>query len=323
MAKRKYKYNPETISYETVDDSFLARVKRFFPHLVSVILISFFVIFSFFFFVDTPKEKALKRTNKEIVANYELLNKQLDCITAELKSIQYRDDNIYRTVFEEEPLSKEVRDAGFGGTDNYQELRQLDAEGLVAKTTQRFDVIKRKLYIQSKSFDEIASLAKNKEKMLSCIPAILPLAKPDIKRIGPYGMRIHPIHKIRKMHDGVDLTAKKGTLVHATGDGVVVETRRSKTGYGNKVVIDHGFGYRTRYAHLSVISVKKGQHLKRGAIVGKVGNTGTSTGPHLHYEVRKNGHSLDPVNFYFDDLTPAQYDEMIQLSLQSGGQSFD
>jgi len=323
MSKSKFRYNPETVSYEKVDHSWLQKVKRLTPHIIGSLFFGITLVVVFYYFVDSPKEKELKREKAEILANYQFLNKELDEVKAVLKDIQYRDDNIYRTIFEAEPLSEEVRKAGFGGSDTYQNLRHLDSDDIVANTTKRFDIVSKQLYIQSKSFDEIASLAQNKDQMIKCIPAILPISSTKIKRVGHFGMRRHPIYGIWKLHEGTDFTAKRGTPIHATGDGIVEEVHSSKRGYGNQILINHGFGYKTRYAHLSKFLVKEGQKIKRGDIIGLVGNTGLSTGPHLHYEVRKNGRAIDPINFYFEDLTPEQYDEMIKQSTQPGGQSLD
>jgi len=323
MSRSKFRYNPETVSYGKVDNSIVQKIKRLIPHVVGSLFFGIVLVIVFFYFVDSPKEKQLKREKNEILANYQFLNKELDDVKAVLKDIQYRDDNIYRTIFEAEPLSEEVRKAGFGGSDNYQNLRHLDNNEIVANTTKRFDIISKQLYVQSKSFDEIASLAQNKDQMIKSVPAILPISSTKIKRIGHFGMRRHPIYGIWKLHEGTDFTAKKGTQIHATGDGIVEEVKTSKRGYGNQILINHGFGYKTRYAHLSKFLVKEGQKIKRGDVIGLVGNTGLSTGPHLHYEVRKNGQAIDPINFYFEDLTPEQYDEMIKQSTQPGGQSLD
>lgn len=320
MAKSKFKYNPETVSYDKVDRSFWQNFQRLIPHL----LVSLLFGAALFYFIDSPKEKELRREKQEILANYQILSKGLDGLTGVLKEIQFRDDNIYRTIFEAEPLSAEVRQAGFGGVDNYENLRLLDSEQIVAKTAQRFDIVSKQLYVQSISFDEVAKLAVNKEKMVAAVPAIMPIALDQLTRVSShFGYRIDPHYKKRKMHQGMDFTARTGTPIHATGDGKVVEIKKSRRGYGNKIVVDHGFGYRTLYAHLSFIGVKKGQTVKRGEVIGKVGNTGKSMGPHLHYEVRKNLKPIDPINFYFDDLTPEQYNEMIEQSKQPGGQSLD
>ena len=323
MAKIKYKYNPETVSYEAVDGSIYKKIKRLIPHFVGSVFFGTLLLIAFTFFIDSPKESALKREKQEILANYQFLNQELNEVKEVLNDIQYRDDNIYRTIFEAEPLSAEVRKAGFGGTDSYQNLRHLDSDEIVANTTQRFDVIAKQLYIQSKSFDEVADLAKRKEEMLTAIPAIIPISTNKIVRIGNYGMRIHPIHRIWKLHEGMDFTARTGTKIHSTGDGIVEMVKSSRRGYGNQIIINHGFGYKTRYAHLSKYLVTIGQKIKRGEVIGLVGNTGQSTGPHLHYEVIKNNKAIDPINFYFEDLTPKQYDDMIKQSMQPGGKSLD
>ena len=324
MAKGKFRYNPETVSYERVDNSFVQKIKRLIPHLVGSMFFGLAMLVLFFYFIDSPKEKKLKREKQEILANYQVLNKKLDEISGVLKDIQYRDDNIYRTIFEAEPLSEAVRKAGFGGSDSYQTLRHLDSDEIVASTTQRFDVISKQLYIQSKSFDEVADLAKNKEKMLTSIPAIMPIALDELTRISSmFGYRIDPHYHTLRMHQGMDFTAKRGTPIHVTGDGVVLKVTKSWRGYGNNIIIDHGYGYRTRYAHLHKIGVKEGQKVTRGEIIGTVGNTGKSKGPHLHYEVHKNKRPIDPINFYYDDLTPKQYNDMIKQSMQPGGQSLD
>jgi murein DD-endopeptidase MepM/ murein hydrolase activator NlpD len=324
MAKSKFKYNPDTVSYEVVDNSFKQRLLRFIPHLFLYLFVGATMTVAFYYFFDSPKEKALKRDKQEILANYELLNKELSDLEGVLKDIQYRDDNIYRTIFEAEPVAEEVRKAGFGGTDNYQDLRRLDRKGIVANTAKRFDVISKQLYVQSKSFDEVTKLALNKDKMVKSIPAIMPIALDQLTRVSShYGYRIDPHYKKRKMHQGMDFTARTGTPIHVSGDGEVVEVKKSRRGYGNKVVVDHGFGYKTLYAHLHTIGVKEGQKVKRGEVIGTVGNTGKSIGPHLHYEVRKNNKPINPINFYFDDLTPEQYNEMIEQSTQPGGQSLD
>ena len=323
MAKSKFRYNPETVSYERVDSSFTKKIKRLIPHAIGSLFFGVALVVLFFYFIDSPKEKELERQKKEILANYQFLNKELDEVKAVLTDIQYRDDNIYRTIFEAEPLSADVRKAGFGGNDNYQNLRLLDSDDIVANTTQRFDIISKQLYIQSKSFDEVANLAKNKDQMLKSIPSILPISSSQIKRVGHYGMRRHPIYKIWKLHEGTDFTARRGTPIHATGDGIIIKVKSSKRGYGNQILIDHGFGYKTRYAHLYKSLVKEGQKVNRGEVIAEVGNTGLSTGPHLHYEVRKNNRAIDPINFYFEDLTPEQYNEMIKQSMQPGGQSLD
>ncbi|MFI5163627.1 MAG: M23 family metallopeptidase [Bacteroidia bacterium] len=228
----------------------------------------------------------------------------------------------YRAIFEAEPIADEIRKAGFGGVDRYKELEGYENSKLIIESTQKLDQISKQLYIQSKSFDEVTKMAKNKEQMLACIPAIQPISGKDLKHEpSGYGMRMHPIYKYEKFHAGMDFTANIGTKIYATGDGVV-ETAEFGSGYGNHVVINHGYGYETVYGHMEKIVARVGQKVKRGELIGYVGNTGLSAGPHVHYEVRKNGDPVNPVNFYYNDLTPSEYKQMIEVSSHPS-QSFD
>ena len=240
-----------------------------------------------------------------------------------MEDLQERDDNIYRVIFEAEPIPSTVREAGIGGVDRYSELEGLSNGDIVIETAKKLDLIAKKAYIQSKSLDELENLAKRKEDMLRSIPAIQPISNSDLKRIASsFGMRIHPFYKVPKMHTGMDFTAPTGTDIYATGDGVVQKVDYSQRGYGNHVVIDHGFGYATLYAHMHSISVRPGQKVKRGSVIGQVGNTGMSVAPHLHYEVHKAGKQINPINYFFNDLTPEEYEKVIELS-SLPTQSFD
>lgn len=286
-----------------------------------VLALLYNLVFSAFF--DTPKEKELMRENKQLELQYEILNKKFDLVEKTLDDLQRRDNNIYRVIFETEPIPSSVREAGFGGSERYEKLRGLDDSELVIKTSKRLDKLSKQLYIQSKSYDQIINKAENKEEMLASIPAIQPISNDDLTRTASgYGWRIHPIYKIKKFHDGMDFTAPTGTEVYATGDGVVSKVKNSYRGYGKRVVVDHGFGYKTRYAHLTSFNVRRGEEVKRGDVIGYVGNSGLSTAPHLHYEVLKDGKQVNPVHYYFNDLTPEQYEKMIFISSNSG-QSFD
>lgn len=323
MAKTKYKFNPESLSYDKVDSGFKEKLKSLIPYMLSVFggTIALYAVFTFF--IDSPKEKMLKRENEKLKLQYELMNKEISGITEVLQDLQYRDDNIYRTIFGKKPIAPSIRKAGFGGVNRYSDLEGYNSSDLLIETAKKLDIVTKQLYIQSKSFDEIATLAGTKKDMLTKVPAIQPILNRNLTRIASfYGYRIDPVYKTRKFHHGIDFTAPVGTDIYATGDGVVVEVKKSRAGYGNRVVIDHGFGYKTRYAHMSRMFVKKGQKVKRGEVIGHVGNTGKSVGPHLHYEVLKNDHSVDPINYYFLDLSPEDYDKMIELSAQ-GGQSLD
>ncbi len=321
MAKSKYRFNPESLSYDRIQHTFKEKLIRFLTYFFASLALAVIYHIVFNMFLDLPKEKILRRELTQMSLQYEIMNKQLEQISAVLADIQNRDDNIYRTVFNAEPIPASVRTAGFGGVNRYQELEGFDNSEIVIATARKLDVLKKQLYVQSKSFDDVIDLAKNKEQMLASIPSIQPIAINDVRRIGGfYGMRIHPILKIFRMHDGMDFTAPVGTDVYATGDGVVsdIQLSRARRGYGNLIEIDHGYGYKTIYAHMEDIKVRPGQRVKRGDVIGTVGNTGLSTAPHLHYEIRKMGRSVNPINYYFNDLTPEEFDAMIELS-QLGG----
>jgi murein DD-endopeptidase MepM/ murein hydrolase activator NlpD len=323
MPKSKYRFNPETLSYTKVENTARDKVFKVLTYVAAsfVVAVLFNIIFNFFF--DTPKTKGLKMENNQLLFQYTLLNERLEQINNVLDDLRHRDDNIYRTIFEAEPIHKSIRAAGFGGVDRYKELEKMKNAEIVISTARRLDEIISKTYVQTVSYDEIIDLARNKEKMLSSLPAIQPIANKDLTRTASgWGYRIHPIYKIRKFHYGMDFTAPTGTEIYATADGTVDEINRSKRGYGNKIIIDHGFGYKTLYAHLSDFKVKRGEKVNRGDVIGYVGNTGLSTAPHLHYEVFLHGKKVNPVNYYFNDLSPEEYDKMIELSLRAG-QSFD
>ena len=279
------------------------------------------VIFLQFF--DSPKEKILNREIQQLSIQYKIIQNKLEKAEIVLDDLQKRDDNIYRLIFEADPIPKSIRKAGYGGVNRYQDLTGFNNSELVISTSKKIDQVTKQLYIQSKSFDEIIDLAKNKTTMLASIPAIQPVSNKDLSRMASgFGNRIHPIYKTKKFHAGMDFSAKTGTPIYATGDGEISKVKRSRKGYGNHVVINHGFGYKTLYAHMSKYIVKKRQKVKRGDIIGYVGNTGTSVAPHLHYEVHKDGKKINPVNFYYNDLTPEQFEKMLLISSQSN-QSFD
>ena len=323
MSKIKYYYDTKTLSYKPIESSRVDKFKNFIVYFTSSAILAFFILLIFFQYFDSPKEKRLKGEINNLLSQYENINSDLKKIEIVLDDIQTRDDNIYRTIFEADPIPTSIRKQGFGGVNRYKKLSGFSNSDLIINTTKKVDQLTKQLYLQSKSFDEIIELAKNKSKMLASIPAIQPVANKDLKRMtSGYGYRIHPIYKTRKMHYGMDYSAKVGTEIYATGDGVISKVKRSKRGYGNYVKINHGFGYETLYAHMSRYIVKKGQKVKRGEVIGYVGNSGISTAPHLHYEVRKDNKKINPVNFYFNDLTPEEYEKMLELASQPN-QSFD
>ena len=323
MAKIKYYYDTKTLSYKPIKLNSSEKIRGYFIFFLSSILLSFFILMIFYQFFDSPKEKRLKLEIQNLTSQYEVINNNMQQVETVLDEIQERDDNIYRVIFEADPIPTSIRKQGFGGVNRYEKLLGLSNSELMINTSKKIDQLTKQLYLQSKSFDEVIDLAKNKSNMLASIPAIQPVANKDLKRMASgYGYRIHPIYKTRKMHYGMDFSAKTGTEIYATGDGVVSKIKRSKRGYGNYVKINHGFGYETLYAHMSKYIVKRGQKVKRGEVIGYVGNSGISTAPHLHYEVRKDNKKINPMNFYYNDLSPEEYEKMLEISLQSN-QSLD
>lgn len=323
MPRIKYKFNHESLSYDKVTLGIKAILVRLFGLLMGsvVIAVIYWAIFASLF--DSPKEKALKREVAQMTIQYDLIYREMNNIEKVLDDLQKTDDNLYRTIFEAEPLPSSLREGGIGGVSRYKELEGYNNSKLVIETASRLDKIRKKVYVQTKSFDEIISLASEKEMMMRCIPAILPISNKDLTRTASgYGLRIHPYYKITKFHYGMDFTAPSGTDVYATGDGVVAEVNSSKRGLGNNLIIDHGFGYVSIYGHLEGFNVRPGQKVKRGDVVAFVGSTGMSLAPHLHYEIKINGQNVDPVNYYFNDLTPAEYERIIEIASKTG-QSFD
>lgn len=323
MAKVKYYYDTKTLSYKRITLSKAAKAKNVLYYLIASAFTGLCMVMIFFHFFDSPKEKILNREIKQLSAQYEIVQGKLKQVENVLDDIQERDDNIYRVIFEADPIPSSIRKAGYGGVNRYEHLKSYNNADIVISTTKKLDQITKQLYIQTKSFDDIIDLAKNQTNMLAAIPAIQPVSNKDLSRMASgYGYRIHPIYKTRKFHAGMDFSAKTGTPIYATGDGEVFKVRKSRRGYGNHVIIQHGYGYKTLYAHMSKYIVKRGQKVQRGDIIGYVGSTGTSVAPHLHYEVHKDGKKINPVNFYYNDLNPEQYEKMLEISSQKN-QSFD
>jgi hypothetical protein len=317
MSRIKYYYDPKTCKYERYKRSKwdIALNSLGFFSLASVIAVIMLISFNYFF--ESPKELMLKKENQELTLYYQLLEGEVSKLNYMMGDLQQRDDNLYRIIFESEPIPEEMRNAGVGGSDRYKEIKEkgLKQEDLVVSLSQKVDALKRKMYVQSISYDEVTDMAHKKEEYWASVPAIQPILNENLNMLASgYGMRIHPILKVRKMHKGVDFAAPKGTPIYATGDGVVVAVKTVFGGYGKHIEIDHGFGFTTRYAHMNEFKVKKGQRIKRGDLIGTVGNTGSSTAPHVHYEIMKDGRFVNPVNYFFKDLTPEEFDKILELS---------
>jgi murein DD-endopeptidase MepM/ murein hydrolase activator NlpD len=325
MAKVKYYYDSENLAYRKIK----VKKRRKFGFIALFLLAS--ALFGFISFViilntpyfDTPKDRLLIREIANLKLNYAVLNKKMDQIDNVVEAIEERDNNLYRTYFNTAPISKEERKSGFTDANRYKALEGYDNTQLVLKTTKRVDVLTKELAIQSKSLDYILKLAKEKNKLLAAIPAIQPVRNENLKRMASgFGYRTDPFTKARKMHEGMDFTAKKGTPIFATGDGVITHADDRASGYGNHVVIRHGYGYETLYAHLSKYNCRAGQRIKRGDIIGYVGSTGRSEGPHLHYEVHKDGRVVNPLNFYYGNISAVEYVAISKLANQEN-QSLD
>lgn len=323
MAKVKYFFNPNNLKYERYTPSLWRKILRFSGFLSSSFFFGLIFLGAFHYLVDSPKEKQLKREIAFYEHQMKLMDQRVGQLAGVLGDLEQRDEKVYRVIFEAEPIPSSVRKAGFGGVEKYRKLGGYSLSDLLKQVNLNLDKLGKQMYIQSKSYDEIAELAMKKTEMLACIPAIQPLKNDDLTRVASgYGYRVHPVYKAVKFHDGLDFSAPTGTEVFATGNGVIETAEYDRRGYGNHVVVDHGYGYKTKYAHLSELNVKRGQKVKRGELLGLIGSTGLSTAPHLHYEVIKNNKKINPINFFYNDLTPAEYEKVLELANQAN-QSFD
>lgn len=325
MSKVKYYYDSETLSYRKIERKKGRRLGIFLLSLLGSILSGFLLLLVYLNLpnVETPKERELKRELAQMELQFELLNKKMTQAEAVLEQVADRDNNIYRVYFEANPIPEEQRKAGFGGVNRYKDLEGFDNSKLIINTSRRLDILTKQIVIQSKSLDEITILATEKQKLLEAIPAIQPVNNEDLTRMASgFGYRTDPFTKERKFHWGMDFTAPRGTPVYASGNGVVSRADNSAAGYGNHVRIDHGFGYESLYAHLFKYNVRVGQRVKRGDLIGFVGSTGRSEAPHLHYEIFKDGDRINPINFYYGNLTPEEFAQILEKS-QLENQSLD
>lgn len=322
MRKVYYIFNPTTRTYDRVYPNLAQRFLTLLRRFLLFVIFGGLSFLAFFLLIETPSMKDLQAENSKLLSQYSILSQRLDDAMEVLEDIQQRDDNMYRVVLNSEPVSSTVRNAGYGGTNRYNELMNMDNSALVVETTQKMDMLAKQLYIQIKSFDELVKLSKEQDDYLRHIPAIQPIANRDLKRTASgYGRRIDPVYKVPKFHHGMDFSCDVRTPIYATADGKVVSAKW-ESGYGWTVELDHGYGYRTRYAHLHSFTVKKGQQVVRGEQIALSGNSGKSTGPHLHYEVVVNGKKVNPINYYFMDLDADGYDEMLRMA-ENHGKVFD
>ena len=315
MAKKKYIFNTQTLDYEEYKPSLGKRLRSFVVFVIVAGLIGILGVTIIENKIGTPKERMQAREIEFLQFQYDLLNNKIAKIDHVLDEMQDRDDNIYRMIFEADPIPSSMREAGYGGSDRYSSLEGYENSSIVKATSKKIDILESQMNVQRKSFEEVYEMAANKADMLKHIPAIMPVKDVDLNRISShYGHRTDPFYKIQKFHSGIDFSAPIGTNIYCTGDGVVEQVVLGNSGYGNYVLVNHGYGYKTRYAHLKKALVKKGQKVTRGEKIALVGNSGKSTAPHLHYEVIKNDKAINPVDFFFNDLTPEEYDQILELS---------
>ena len=325
MSKVKYYYDADTLSYREISDKKTTRFKKAVLFLLASFLFGmmgllFLLLTSI---VNTPKELSLSRELKNLSFQFEQLNKKMDEATAVLADVENRDNTIYRVYFEANPIPESQRKAGFGGLNRYKALEGYAHSNLIINSAKKLDILQKQLVVQSKSLDEISSLASKKEALLAAIPSIQPISNQDLTRMASgFGWRSDPFNKVRKKHWGMDFTAPRGTPIYATGNGRILRADQRATGFGKHIRIDHGFGYITIYAHLSQYNVRRGQKIKRGDIIGYVGSTGRSQAPHLHYEVWKDKKKINPINFYTGTLSPAEFENLLRFANQEN-QSLD
>lgn len=315
MSKQKYVFNHKTLNYEKFEEPTRKRVGRVILYVLSTVVLALVLVFLFYTFFGSPKEKMQAREIEFLKLQYEILEEKIDQMDLALAELEHRDNEVYRVIFEADPIPTTFRKTSGIDTTGFADLQGYLNSDIVLKAERKLDEVASQLKVQSGSYDEVLELAKNKAQMLACIPAILPLKEVDIRGISSYfGYRPDPIYKVSKFHSGIDFASAIGTDVFVTGDGVVETVEENYWGYGNVIIVNHGYGYKTRYAHLSKFGVTQGEKVKRGQVIGYVGSTGKSTGPHLHYEVIRNGEPTDPVHFFFNDLTPEEYETVLELA---------
>ena len=312
--KKRYDFNQQTLAYEVHRIPFGKR----FSKGVAMFLLSiaafagYYLLYTQYFGLETPKTILLKQRYVQLNSKYELLERKFDQNGEILAELQMRDNNIYRPIFGMEELSQDVRDAGFGGVNRYSHLEAVSNSDILLDAVKRMDVVYKKAYVQSKSYDEVAMLAKRAGDMASCVPALPPVALDKVRLSSLFGYRKDPFSGAPRMHQGVDLSGNRGEPIYVAGSGKVVEVRNSFFGYGREIVVDHGFGYKTRYAHLHRMYVKVGDQVQRGDQIATMGNTGKSKGVHLHYEVIYRDRRVNPLNYYNQEIVGEEYMAMVK-----------
>jgi murein DD-endopeptidase MepM/ murein hydrolase activator NlpD len=323
MKKIKYYYNTHTLRYEKLVTPLRVKLLRIFGFIAAALVTSVIISYFAFQFVGSPAEKLLASQNEELRDRYQHISVQVKNIQQQMSELEKRDNDVYRSIFEAKPIPDSARAKAIERQMEIAKVEGLKGAELINSIYTSIASLQTRIGTQKKSYEEISRLIANKEKLLAATPAIQPVSNKDLSRIASgFGYRIDPIYKTVKFHAGLDFSAPQGTPIYATADGVVEKAGRSDGGYGNYVVIDHGYGYETLYGHMLRVKAKRGQRVNRGEVIGYVGSTGKSTGPHCHYEIHKNGQKLDPVYFFYNDLSPQQFDELLKRAAASN-QSFD
>lgn len=323
MKKFKYYFDTQTLRYERLITPLRVKLLRFFAFIAGTILIAALIVVIAFQYIDSPKTIMLEQQNEDLRDNYAIVQQQVNTLQQQMNELVNRDNNVYRSIFESSPIPDSARLKDMEKIRETQMVSRIEENDLLSSIGGQLNRLTRLVAYQQKSFADIETMVRNKEKLLAAIPAIQPVSDKDLTRVASgFGTRIDPVYKVPKFHAGLDFTAPVGTPIYATADGVVTDAGYNAGGYGNRVIIDHGYGYETLYGHMYRIKAKKGQHVKRGEVIGYVGSTGKSTGPHCHYEVHRSETPVDPVYYFYNDLTPEQYDRLLKLA-QTANQSFD
>jgi murein DD-endopeptidase MepM/ murein hydrolase activator NlpD len=323
MKKIKYYYNTNTLRYEKLETPLRVKLLRIFGFVAAAFVTAALISYVAFQFIGSPQEKILASQNRALKDKYEQLEDDLSAVQTQMQELEKRDNNVYRAIFEANPIPDSARAKAIELEKEIATVARMKDNELINSIVATLNTLKSRIEAQKVSYNEIDKLVENKEKLLSHTPAIQPVSNKDLTRVASgFGYRIDPIYKTTKMHAGIDFTAPQGTPIYATADGVVAISGNTGNGYGNHVVINHGYGYETLYGHMVRVKARGGQAVKRGEVIGWVGSTGKSTGPHCHYEVHKNGSKIDPIYFFYNDLTPEQFDQLLKQAAASN-QSFD
>ena len=323
MKKIKYYYNTHTLRFEKLETPLRVRLLQVFGFIAASIVTGLIIIFIAFKYIDSPKEKLLRQENNDMDESYSLLRERVNQLEMQMDELENRDNSVYRSIFEAEPIPDSARVKDMEAKNEVKLVQRMGETELVKSMTSQLNNLSLRLAYQDQSYVEIADMVKNKAKLINAIPSIQPVSNKNLNRIASgFGYRIDPVYKDRRPHQGLDFTAPQGTPIYATADGTVKEVGFTTSGFGNRVVINHGYGYETLYGHMYRFKARVGQKVKRGEVIGYVGNTGKSTGPHCHYEVHRGGRPVDPIYYFYNDLTPAQFDRILKIAA-AGNQSFD